>query len=190
MHYFGVSNSRKMFRYEHTQSTPFDRKWCFTVFRNISQTFDTKKWCKFYVSSLRALFWGIELLKKVSQRTHPAYSIRHKKKFGCVSEHFANLRHGKLCKICVSSLNVLFRGIELPQKLLLWSHPIYNIRPKMMLRSVSKHFMNLHHEKLCKTCVLAVNALFRGAELPKIVSRRTHPINTIRAKTMFGSVLM
>ena len=148
MHYFRVSNSRKMFRYERTQSTPFDPKWCFRVFWNISQTFDTKKLCKFYVSSLRALFRSTELLKKVSLWMHPIYSIRPKKKFECVSEHFANLRHNKVCNTCVPAVNALFRETELSKKVSLWMHPIYSIRPKMKFGCVSDLFANLRHEKL------------------------------------------
>ena len=32
--------------------------------------------------------------------------------FGNVLEHFGNLRHVKICKTCVSSLNALFQGTE------------------------------------------------------------------------------
>ena len=65
---------------------------------------------------MNALFQGIELSKKVSLRMHPIYSIRPKTKFGSVSDHFANLRHEKLWKTCVSGLNALFQGIELQKK--------------------------------------------------------------------------
>jgi hypothetical protein len=59
--------------------------------------------------------------------------------FGSVSEHFANLRHVKRCKTCVSVLNALFWGIEVVK------HPFYSIGPKMMFGSVSEHFANLQH---------------------------------------------
>jgi hypothetical protein len=67
--------------------------------------------------------------------------------------HFANLRHLKRGKTCVSSLNALFQGIELVK------HPFYSIGPKMMFGSVSEHFANLRHVKRCKTCVSSLNAL-------------------------------
>ena len=47
MHYVGVPNSRKKFRYEGTQSTPLDPKWRLGVFGSISQTFSTKNYAKF-----------------------------------------------------------------------------------------------------------------------------------------------
>jgi hypothetical protein len=61
--------------------------------------------------------------------------------FGSVSEHFANLRHGKRRKTCVSGLYALFRSTEVVK------HPFYSIRPKKMFRRVSDHFANLRHVK-------------------------------------------
>jgi hypothetical protein len=53
-----------------------------------------------------ALFQGSKFAK------HPFYYILPKMMFGSFSEHFANLRHIKICKICVSGLNALFLGTE------------------------------------------------------------------------------
>jgi hypothetical protein len=89
-----------------------------------------------------------------------------------VSHDFANRRHGKRCKTCVSVLNALFRDTKVVK------HPFYSIRPKMMFRSVSEHF----DVKRCKTCVSRLNALFGGTKVPK------HPFYSIRPKIMFGSV--
>jgi hypothetical protein len=61
--------------------------------------------------------------------------------FGSVSEHFANLRHVKRRKTCVSGLNALFRGTKIVK------HPFYSIGTKMMSGSVSEHFANLRHVK-------------------------------------------
>jgi acid stress-induced BolA-like protein IbaG/YrbA len=96
--------------------------------------------------------------------------------FGSVSEHFANLRHVKRCKTCVSGLYALFQGTEVAK------HPSYSIRPKMMFRSVSEHFPNLRHLTRCKTSVSCLNALFYCNEVAK------HPFYSIRPKMMFGSV--
>jgi hypothetical protein len=82
-----------------------------------------------------ALFQGTEVVK------HPFYSIGPRMMFGSVSEHFANLRHVKRCKTCVSGLNALFCGTEVVK------HPFYSIGPKMMFGSVSEHFANLQHVK-------------------------------------------
>jgi acid stress-induced BolA-like protein IbaG/YrbA len=79
--------------------------------------------------------------------------------FGCVSEHFANLRRVKRFKTCVSGLNALFRGTEVVK------HPIYSIGPKMMFGTVLEHFANLRHIKRCKTCVSGLDALLRGTKL-------------------------
>ena len=46
MHYFGVSNSQKKFRYERTQSTQLDPKRSLGVFRSILQTFGMKNYAK------------------------------------------------------------------------------------------------------------------------------------------------
>jgi hypothetical protein len=64
--------------------------------------------------------------------------------FGCVSEHFANLRHVKRSKTSVSSLNALFRYTEVVK------HPFYSIGPKMMFGCVSKHFTDLRQVKDAK----------------------------------------
>jgi acid stress-induced BolA-like protein IbaG/YrbA len=64
--------------------------------------------------------------------------------FGSVSEHFANLRHVKRWKTCVSGLNALFRGTEVVR------YSIYFIGTTMMFGSVSKHFANLRHVKDAK----------------------------------------
>ena len=108
--------------------------------------------------------------------------------FGSVSEHFANLRHLKQLKTCVSGLNALFPASELAKMVSQRKHPFYFIRPKTMFRIVSEHFAKLWHKKRCKICVSGMNALFRGTELAKMVSQRNHPFYSIRPKTMFGSV--
>jgi hypothetical protein len=81
---------------------------------------------------------GTEVVK------HPFYSIGPKMMFRIVSEHFANLRHVKRCKTCVSGLDALFWGTEVIK------HPFYSIGPKMMFGSVSEHFANLRHIKDAK----------------------------------------
>jgi hypothetical protein len=73
---------------------------------------------------MNALFHGTDVAK------HPFYSIRPKLLFVSISEHLANLRHVKRCKICVSGLNALFRYTEVAK------HPFYSIRLKMMFESV------------------------------------------------------
>jgi hypothetical protein len=52
----------------------------------------------------------------------------------------------------------------------------------MMFSSVSDDSTNLQHVKRCKTCVLGLNALFRGTKVVK------HPLLSIGPKVMFGSV--
>jgi hypothetical protein len=94
--------------------------------------------------------------------------------FGCVSEHFANLRYVKIRNTCVSSMNTLFRGTEVLK------HPFYSIGPKMMFGCVSEHFVYLRHVERCKTCVSGLNALFQGTEVLK------HPFYSIGPKMMFG----
>jgi hypothetical protein len=76
---------------------------------------------------------------------HPFYSIGPKMTFGCVSEHFANLRYVKIRNTCVSSMNALFRGNEVVK------HPFYSIGPKMMygcFQSISLTFDTLKDAKL------------------------------------------
>jgi hypothetical protein len=85
-----------------------------------------------------ALFRGTGVVKR------PFYSIGPKMMFESVSEHFANLRHVKRCKICVSGLNALFRGTEVVR------YSFYFIGTTMMFGSVSKHFANLRQVKDAK----------------------------------------
>jgi hypothetical protein len=87
--------------------------------------------------------------------------------FGSVSASFANLRHVKRCKTCVSGLNALFGGTKVAK------HPFYSIRTKMMIGSVWEHFVNLRHVKRCKTCVSDMNALF---SVPKLRSIHSTPL--------------
>ena len=119
---------------------------------------------------------------------HAINSIGPKTMFGSVLEHYATLLQGNQCKTCVSVQNVQFRGTELAGKVSLRTHPIYSIRPTMMFRSVSEHYTTLLQENQCKTCVSVQNVQFRGTELAGKFSLRTHPIYSIRLKTMFGSI--
>ena len=48
VHYFGVPNFLKKFRYECTQSTPLDPKRSLSVFQSILQTIDMKNYAKWY----------------------------------------------------------------------------------------------------------------------------------------------
>jgi hypothetical protein len=57
--------------------------------------------------------------------------------FEIVSDHFANIRHVKECKTCVSGQNALFRGTDVAK------HLFYSIRTIMMVDSVSDHFANV-----------------------------------------------
>jgi hypothetical protein len=74
--------------------------------------------------------------------------------FGSVLNHFANHRHVKRWKTCVSASNTLFQDTKVAK------HPFDYIGPKMMFESVSEHFTKLWHVKRCKSCVLGHNALF------------------------------
>jgi hypothetical protein len=62
--------------------------------------------------------------------------------FGSVSEHFANRRHVKRCKTCVSGLNALFRGTKVAK------HPFYFIGTKMIFGTVLEHFAMKKDAKL------------------------------------------
>jgi superoxide dismutase len=88
---------------------------------------------------------------------------------GSVSEHFANLGHGKRRKTCVSGLNALFRGTKLAKD------PFYSIGTKMMVGSVSEHFANIRHVKRCKTYVSGLNTLFHGTKVRNIHSTPLEP---------------
>ena len=99
--------------------------------------------------------------------------------FGSVSEQFANLRHVKRCKYCVSDLNALFQGTEVAKMVSQQKDPLYSIRAKMMFGSVSEQFANLRHVEHCKSCVSDLNALFQGTEVAKMVSLQNHPLYSI-----------
>ena len=67
--------------------------------------------------------------------------------FESVSERFANHRHAKQGKTCVSGLNALFWGTEVAKIVSKRNQPFYPIRPQTMFESVSEHFANLWHVK-------------------------------------------
>ena len=92
--------------------------------------------------------------------------------FKIASEDFANLRHVKRGKTCVSGLNALFLGTEVAKMVSQRNQPIYPTGPQTMFESVSEHFVDLQHVKGGKTCVSGINALFRGAEVGKMLSQR------------------
>ena len=119
------------------------------------------------VSGLNALFQGTEVAKIVSQRNQPFSPTRPQTMFESVSEHFANLRHVKRGKTCVSGLNALFWGTEVAKMVSQRNQPFYPTRPQMMFESVSEHFANLQHVKRGKTCISSLNALFRVSKLQK-----------------------
>ena len=73
-------------------------------------------------------------------------------------------------------MNALVRGTELLEKVLPRMHLILAFRPKMMFGIVLEHLVDPRHEKLYKTCVPGLNALFRGTKLLEIVLPRYHPI--------------
>jgi acid stress-induced BolA-like protein IbaG/YrbA len=90
--------------------------------------------------------------------------------FGSVSRHFANLRHIKRGKTCVSGLKAQFQGIQVVK------HPFYSIGTKIMFGIVLEHFANLRHIKRGKISVSSLTALFQGTEVLK------HPFYTVGPK--------
>jgi hypothetical protein len=71
----------------------------------------------------------------------PIYFIGPKRMFRSVSVYFANLRHVRRCKTCVSGLNALFLGTKVVK------HPFLSIGPKLIFGCVSVHFANLQRVK-------------------------------------------
>jgi hypothetical protein len=121
-------------------------------------------------SGLNALFRGTEVVN------HPFYSVGPKIMFGCVSEHFTNLRQVKRCKTCVLGLNAMFRVTEL------WSIHSTPLDPNScsgVFQSISLTF----NTKKMQNLRLSLNAQFWYT---KAVN---HPFYSIGPKMMFGSVL-
>jgi hypothetical protein len=99
--------------------------------------------------------------------------------FGTVLENFGNLQNVKSDKTCVSGFNALFRGTEVAKNgftrngsiLLHWTG-----------NDVLECFRAFQKHSLCKrykTFVSGVNALFRGTEVAKMVSRQMHAFNSL-----------
>jgi hypothetical protein len=126
-------------------------------------------------SCLNALFRGTKVMK------HPFYSIGTKMMFGCISEHFTNLRHVKICKTCVSDPNALFRGTKVVK------NPFYSTRTKMMFGSVSEHSANLRLVKRCKTCVRTQMHCFG---VPKLGSVHSTPLEPKWCLGVFQSIFL
>jgi hypothetical protein len=120
-------------------------------------------------SGLNALFWGTEVVN------HPFYSVGPKIMFGCVSEHFTNLRQVKRCKTCVLGLNAMFRGTEL------WSIHSTPLDPNSCLGVFQSISLTLDTKKM-QNLRPSLNAQFSDT---KVVN---HPFHSIGPKMMFGSV--
>ena len=151
IHYFRVSKLRKWFRNEINHSTPLDPNRCFGVFRSFSKNFGTSNEAKTCVSRLNALFQGAEVVKMVSQQNKPFYPTWPQMTFETVSEHFANLRHVKRGKCCVSGLNALFRGTGVAKMVRNKINQSTPLDPKWCLRvfqSISQTFGTSNEEKL------------------------------------------
>jgi hypothetical protein len=120
-------------------------------------------------SGLNALFRGTEVVN------HPFYSVGPKIMFGCVSEHFTNLRQVKRCRTCVLGLNAMFRGTEL------WSIHSTPLDPNWcsgVFQSISLSF----NTKKMQNLRLSLNAQFWDTEAVN------NPFYSIGPKMMFGSV--
>ena len=132
---------------------------------------------------------GAEVAKILSQQNQ---AIRPQMMFESVSEHFANFRHVKQGKTCVSAMNALFQGTEVAKMVSQWNQPFYPNRPQTMFQSVSKHFANLRLVKSGKTCVFGLNELFRVPKLRKCFRNEINlstPLEPKRCLRFFRSIL-
>ena len=123
MHYSVVPNFWKKFCNERIQSNLLDQKRCLGVFWSISQIFSKENHAKLVFQGWRYYFGVPSFRKKFCHERIQSNPI-DPKWFGSVSEHFANLRHEKSWKTCISSMKGLFRGTELSEKVLPRTHPI------------------------------------------------------------------
>ena len=82
------------------------------------------------------LFRGTELARKFFARTHPMTSIRPETTFGYVLENSATFCWQKDVKsVCFGTRMHWFGIASFGRSFSLWTHPIYDIRPKMMFGS-------------------------------------------------------
>jgi hypothetical protein len=103
---------------------------------------------------------------------HSFYSIRTKMMFGSISEHFANLRHVKRWKLVFQAWMHYFGAPKLRS---IHSTPL---DAKWCLGALWSTSLTLCTQK-DKTCVLGLNALFRGTKVAK------HPFNSIWPKIIY-----
>jgi hypothetical protein len=96
--------------------------------------------------------------------------------FGCVSEHFPNLRHVKEAKLFFEHECTIsgYQSCE-ASILVYWTQ-------NDVWKCVSEHFAKLGHVKRIKTSVSSLNALFRGTEVVK------RPFYSIGPIMIFGCV--
>ena len=131
-------------------------------------------------------YFGVPKLRKwFRNEINHSTPIRSQIMFESVSDDFANLQHVKRGKTCVSGINALFRCAEVAKMVSLRNQPFYPTRPQMIFVCVSKNFANIQHVKRRKTCVLGINALFRCAEVEKMVSQRNQPFYPTRSQMIF-----
>jgi hypothetical protein len=129
-----------------------------------------EKRCKTCISGLNALFRVPKLESIHSTPLEPKWFLVV---FRSISLTFGTLKMENLCfgPQCTISR---YRSCE-ASILLNWN--------QNDVWECSEYFANLRHIKRWKTCVLVLNALFRGTEVAK------HPFYSIGTKMMFGSVL-
>ena len=111
----GYRTSGKKFRYELTQFTSLDPKWCLRVFRSISQTFGIKNDEKLIFRAWMQYFGVSNLRKSFVRNASNLLTLDPKwclEVFRSISQIFTMKNDGNF----VLGMNALFHSTELPKK--------------------------------------------------------------------------
>ena len=102
---------------------------------------------------------------------------------------FRYVRHVKVAKLVFRARLHYFAGPEPPTSFFARTHPITSVRPKTTFGSVLERFGTFGTKKLQNSCFGPECTVLRVRNLRRAFFARTHPITSVRPKTMFRSVL-
>ena len=133
-------------------------------------------------------FGGPEPPTSFFVRTHPITSVRPKTIFGSVLERFGTLGTKKLQNSCFGTV-CTFWGSGTSDELFR-PNALNNLRQTQNdVWECFGGFRYVRHEKVAKLVFRGRMHCFWCPEPPTSFFARTHPITSVRPKTMFGSVL-
>jgi hypothetical protein len=124
----------------------------------------------------------------VWHKIYPSYCSGPKMNFASFLEHSSTFHMWKMPKLCFRHECTISRYRNCQNHFALNAFILIPQTNNDVCECL-EHFGILRNVNWRETCVSAPNALFKGTEVVKMISKQFHPLNSIRPKIMFGSVL-